>query len=185
MPDSPLNLSQSALQTNEVTLSVIVASSGRPTLAATLMSIQEQMKHGDECLISINSDAPWGHSARNQLIEAAHGHAVMFMDDDDIYTYGALDCIRAKFAENPDRMHIFRMMYPDGRVLWEDQKLRCGNVSAQMMVVPRAEVVLYGEPIAHFGDRYEGDYDFALECYRILDEPIWHKETIARIRPHE
>lgn len=163
-----------------MTLSIIVASSGRPTLTDTIESARSQMRDGDEILVSIQSDCPWGNAARNQLMRAARGDALMFVDDDDAYARGALDKARAAFEAEPTRMHLFRMRYPDNRILWQDARVVSGNVSTQMVVVPAG----LGRRV-QFGDRYEGDYDFIAGCQRYWGEPAWHEDIITYLRPHE
>lgn len=158
-------------------LSIIVASSGRPTLAHTLVSTRGQLRDGDEILVSIQSDCPWGHAARNQLMRCARGDALLFIDDDDVHTPDALAVVRAAVETEPDRIHIFRMMYSDGRTLWEGQEVRSGNVSTQMVVIP------FFLARVSFGSRYEGDFDFIDAACRIAGPPAWHEEIIALVRP--
>ena len=160
-------------------LSIIVASSGRPSLHRTLESIHGQAQRGDEILVSVNADCPWGHAARNQLIGAARGDAVMFMDDDDAYVPGALDAVRGAVDAEPERMHLFQMRYADGRVLWDVPQVACGHVSTQMVVVPnRPELTR-----ARWTDRYEGDYDFIAAAAGLFGAPVFHDTVIALIRP--
>jgi glycosyltransferase involved in cell wall biosynthesis len=136
------------------------------------------MVDGDEILVSVNSDAPWGHAARNQLMPAARGDALLFIDDDDAYVEGALDVVRARFAEVPDRVHVFRMRYADGRELWQLPEVACGNVSTQMVIAPRS-VGLLGQ----WGSRYEGDFDFIAATCWLLGQPLFHEDVIALVRP--
>lgn len=158
-------------------LSIVVASSGRPTLARTVESARSQMRDGDEILVSVNQDCPWGHKARNQLMRAARGDWLLFMDDDDMYTPGALDTVRGAvgLVGHP---HVFRMRYATGDVLWTDREVRCGNVSTQMVVVPNV-----GDLLGRWGDRYEGDFDFIAETCSNLGQPFWHEDVIALVRP--
>lgn len=163
-------------------LSIIVASSGRPTLARTLESVRSQMVEGDEILVSVNSNAPWGHAARNQLMLAASGDYLLFMDDDDVYTSDALAAVRRAVAGcGHDAVHLFRMQYADGALLWADREVRCGNVSTQMIAVPAFAPMFPG---CRWGNRYEGDFDFISACSGHL--PVeWHEDVIAFIRPKE
>jgi glycosyltransferase involved in cell wall biosynthesis len=165
------------------TLSVLVASSGRSTLARTLLSISPQLTAGDELLVDVNDDAPWGHAARNRMMLRARGDFLLFMDDDDVYTDGALALVRAHVAGMHDRVHIFQMRYGNGRPLWEAPGLRCGNVSTQVVCVPNSSDLL-GE----WGERYEGDWDFIQHtCSNAaelgLPEPCWHNDVICEVRP--
>jgi glycosyltransferase involved in cell wall biosynthesis len=167
-------------------LSIIVASSGRPTLKRTIDSARSQIRDGDEILVSVQTDCPWGHAARNQLMPAARGDALCFIDDDDAYTPGALDVIRAAFEAAPSRLHLFKMRYADGRELWHDPRVYCGNVSTQMVVVPRKWVIFHSPlmgPPPQWGNRYEGDFDFIASCERQRGEPVFHEDVIALVRP--
>ena len=110
---------------------------------------------GDELLVDVNDDAPWGHRARNRMMERACGDALLFMDDDDMYLVEAFRIVRAAFAAAPDGIHLFKIRYPDGRELWVDPIVRQGNVSTQMVCVPNDF-----SRIGRWGDRYEGDLDF-------------------------
>jgi glycosyltransferase involved in cell wall biosynthesis len=137
------------------------------------------MLDGDELLVSIQSDCPWGHAARNQLMTCARGDALMFIDDDDAYLPDALSLARQAVSERPDRVHLFRMRLPGGRELWADKTVRCGNVSTQMLVVPNDPARL-----GQWGDRYEGDFDFLTSTLDLHDRPpVFHPELIALYRP--
>lgn len=155
------------------TLSILIASSGRRSLGATLDSIYPQMRPGDELIVDVNDDAPWGHRARNRMMPRAKGDALVFLDDDDFYLPGAFDKIRARFAEVPDRVHIFKMRYADGREIWVDRHLWCGNVSTQMFAVPNSP------RLACWENRYEGDFDFLRGTCMVMGDPIWHEDVIA------
>ena len=170
----------------EPRVSVIVASSGRPTLTRTIQSIHPQLAPGDEILVSINQDCPWGHAARNQLMPAARGDFWLFMDDDDHYTAGALQVVRSAVACAPERMHIFRMRYRSGDVLWRHRALACGNVSTQMVAMPRKILTAtHGSAPPQWGAHYAGDYDFIAAAARMLGEPVWHADVIALYAPDD
>lgn len=156
---------------------IIVASCGRPTLARTLLSISPQMLPGDELLVSVNDDAPWGHAARNELMARAHGDALLFMDDDDQYTPGAFATVRGALSAEPERMHIFRMRYPQGQTIWERPELVEGQVSTQMVCVPNKP------ERGSWGERYQGDFDFITATAELMGEPVFHEEVIALCRP--
>jgi glycosyltransferase involved in cell wall biosynthesis len=111
------------------TFSIIVPTILRPTLAATLDSIQAAgLAPGDEVLVMVDAEhahkplppgvrasraAPvavyysevsrggWGGPARNLGVKAAKGSHLLFIDDDDVYRPGAIDTIRAMVAEAP------------------------------------------------------------------------------------
>lgn len=157
-----------------MSLSVIVASSGRPTLQRTLDSIRPQLHSEDELLLDVNTDAPWGHRARNRQMAVAKGDFLLFMDDDDTYVSGAFDAIRSKVTRSA--MHLFKMRYHDGTELWRDREVRCGNVSTQMVVVPNRA------PLGTWTDVYEGDFYFISQTAEHWPV-VWHGDVIALIRP--
>lgn len=161
------------------TLAVLIASSGRSTLARTLLSLSPQLGPGDELLVDVNDDAPWGHAARNRLMPRTRAEFLLFMDDDDAYTPEALETIRQRVATSPGALHVFRMRYGPGRELWRSHEVREGNVSTQMIAVPR-ELALACE----WGDRYEGDFDFIAAVQAAASVPAcWHEDVIALVRP--
>ena len=162
-----------------MTLSVLVASSGRASLAATVESIVSQLAPGDELLVDVNDDSPWGHGARNRMMPRAKGEWLLFIDDDDTYVVGALDVVRrAVWIDGAPRLHIFRMRYPNGAELWTDPAVRLGNVSTQMIAVPNV-----AGRLCQWGDRYEGDYDFIAAAHGLLGGTVFHTDVIALVRP--
>ena len=164
-----------------MTLSVIIASQGRPTLTDTLISIAPQLQPGDELLVDVNDDSPWGNQARNRTMRKATSTHLMFMDDDDIYTPGAFQTIRHAVDQDPGRIHMFRMKYADGRpTLWQTPQVKITNVGTQNIVVPN-----HPERLAEWGSvhAYEGDYDFIAGCAERFGEPVWHDHITAIYRP--
>lgn len=159
-------------------LSVIVPTSGeRLSLAWTLESISTQLKPGDELLVDYNKSS-YGNEGRRRQMEAAHGDAILFQDDDDIYVPGALDAVRREFARDPFRPHIFKMRYVENDfVLWQDLQVRCGNVASQMLCVPNIK-----SKLGVWTDRYESDFDFIASTVAKMGEPVWHEEVISLVR---
>jgi len=161
-----------------MTFSVIIPTKGRPTLADTLASVTPQLEHGDELLL-YRLDCHWGAEARNQLIPRAAGTHLLFIDDDDAYTPGALAVIRAAVGAEPDRVHIFRMQYPDGRKLWETQTVNHGNIGTPMVVVPNQP-----GKVGTFDDSYAHDHNFVAETLNLRgDTPVFHDDVVALVRP--
>lgn len=163
-------------------LSIIVATCGRATLSDTLASIAAQLEPGDELLVDVNDDAPWGHRARNRTMrKVTPGRVMLFIDDDDRYLPGALARVRAAVHAQPARIHIFRIAKTDGRpFVWSEPVLRVDNVSTQCFAVPWSAA-----RSASWGDRYAGDYDFIAAAVAALGEPVFHDDVIAILRPHE
>lgn len=162
-------------------LSVIIASSGRGTLPRAAGSVFGQLLPGDELLIDVNEDAPWGHRARNRQMQRAAGDGVLFLDDDDIFLPGALDAARAALEDEPMAMHLFRMRYAENdSVLWAEPRVELGNVSTQMVCAPTELAVRH-----RWGDRYEGDYDFirSVSLDDLLAGTVFHEDVISLVRP--
>jgi hypothetical protein len=161
-----------------VSISVICATGGRPTLDRALQSATSQLESGDELLVC-RLDCHWGHEARDQAMPRALGTHLMFLDDDDAYVAGALVNVRGVLEREPDRVHIFRMLYPDGRVIWSSPTVACGNISTIMLVVPNVPGKL-----GSWGSSYEGDFQFLSETLALrAEEPIFHEDVIGLVRP--
>ena len=164
---------------SDVTFSIIVPTTGRPTLMQTLASIVEQFEPGDEVIVLRDDSGDLGDTPRNQTMHRARGTHLLFMDDDDQYERGALATIRRFAEEHPGRIGIFRMRYLDGRVLWRRPELEYRNVSTQLFVVPNVPGKL-----ARWERRGHviGDYVFLTETAKLQGEPIFREEIIAHVR---
>jgi hypothetical protein len=103
------------------------------------------------------------------------------MDDDDIYTPGAVQLMRAAACDRPV---IFRMDHYSHGHLWRDQVIRFGNVSTQMYVVPNDPARL-GTWTPHVPGLPEpgGDYTFIKETCEMMGDPVWRPEIICKLRP--
>jgi glycosyltransferase involved in cell wall biosynthesis len=160
---------------------VIVTTTGRATLPATLASIKSQrLIEGDEILL-VHDGEPgaatvatwdeanlpgqmvvlatgphndWGAAARTAGQSMATGTHILWQDDDDWYLPGAFDVIRREIVTATDEILLFRLVYPDGRVLWKDAEIVRKNVSTQMYVVPRTT------RLGTWSPQYWGDFDF-------------------------
>jgi glycosyltransferase involved in cell wall biosynthesis len=164
----------------DVTFSILVPTSGRRSVAATLASITEQVEPGDEVIVRCSRDNDFGHSARQSMMERAKGTHLLFMDDDDQFARGAIATMRAFARDNPGRIGIFRMRYLDGRVLWTEPVLRMRNVGTPMLCVPNVPGKL---------GRWESpayprvaDWEFIRATAELQGEPIFREEVVAHIR---
>jgi hypothetical protein len=121
----------------------------------------------------------WGHPQRNFAMPRCSGQYITNLDDDDVWAADASTNILAALAEDvKPALHIFRMIYPDGRGLWADPEPRFGNVGTPMMVFPN-DPDLYGS----WGRAYEGDFLFLQMTLANmgLESIKWHPEVIALI----
>ena len=162
-------------------LTVIVATSGRESFADTLASLQRQSwgprdgvlimydgqvsdshwvlfrDSGLPGIIGELSDGPhhdWGHTPRNRAMDSISGGYVVHLDDDDVLAPGALDAVRLAIAEHPGDFFFFRIAYPHGSYLWEEQTIKEGFVGTALFVHPA------GIPLGQFAPRHGGDFDF-------------------------
>jgi len=159
------------LKTNYKTISFIIPTIGRDSLQSTLESIKQWP--GDEVLV-IRHNPPsgnWGNAERQEGTDKATCDYLAFIDDDDVYAPKAREIMDKAIEENPNGYPIlFKMQYPNGRILWVDKKNRCGNVSAQMMLVPNVKDNL------HYWRQHESAADF-----QFMNNWKWpHKLTIWR-----
>jgi hypothetical protein len=142
------------------TLSVVIATTGRPTLLATLESLR-QLRSTDEIVLISDGDHPqalamlkatgltcatrhlvhqpqandWGHTPRNLYSHLATKDRVLHMDDDDLYLDGAIEVMRAECAKHPDRLVVFQMLTPHGRIP-ATHEIRIGNIDTKCGALP-------------------------------------------------
>lgn len=177
-------------------ISFIVATSNRPTLAATLASIE--LRPGDELLV-VGDGIPqldararyiqhapgnnWGHAERNTVMAQAKCQYLAHLDDDDTYVPGHRAIMARALEANPGRPVIFRMKYRSGALLWRDKVVACGNVGTPMVVLPND-----AQRRGRFGDNYGGDIhyveSFAAQAGYTSADFVWCEDVAVLIRPH-
>ncbi len=194
----------------EITLSLIIPTIGRPQLARALMSVRRQMwQPGDEVLLVgdgrqpvaaalwdqfklpgryIETNGPandWGHTPRNLVMPQAKAAYLMALDDDDELTPGAIAVVRMSLLQNPGRPHMFRMSGdPVVGEVWKEKTVCVGNVGTPMFVLPRLR---YGKPFPHgeYKPFHGGDCAFMQETLAMwpADSLVWREEVICKVRP--
>jgi hypothetical protein len=127
----------------------------------------------------------YGHTPRNRVAGSSHGYRcswVAALDDDDVWTPGALASIRAAVTGAPRVPHLFRadLSALGLGVPWRDRMIRLGNVSTCCCVAPRevAAVCRYDTTV------YAGDFPFIRDCAARAGGVVWRDEVIAVARPH-
>jgi glycosyltransferase involved in cell wall biosynthesis len=122
----------------------------------------------------------WGHPQRNFGYTQAEGRFILTLDDDDTWGPNALDDIIGSVEDYLYNVHVFKMRYTDGHVLWSEPRMRLGNVGSPMIVVPNDR-----GKVGRWGSAYEGDYHFLVSTvanYGSEDCILWHDKVIAHIR---
>jgi hypothetical protein len=179
-------------------ISFIIATLGRLSLARTLASIEAWP--GDEVIlvgqvdrvvppptfaqagiavrtVSCPPGGDWGSTERNLATPLAHGRYLAHIDDDDFYVPGHRALMAAAIATAPDAFTIFKMQYPSGGQVWQDEIIRWGNVGTPMMLIPNVPAKM-----GRWGERQDcGDLHFLQTMGWTPPELVWREDVIARI----
>lgn len=177
-----------------MTVSVIIPTVGRASLGDALSScagadeivVVVDEAHGTPSLPELPANAvlcfatggDHGYTARTKGMEAATGTHLAFLDDDDVYTPGAIDLMRAAACDRPV---IFRMDHPQHGILWREPVLEFGNVGTPMFLVPNDPGRLgVWAPYMPGLPEPGGDFTFISGC---SGDPIWREEVTCIVRP--
>lgn len=170
-------------------ISFIVPTVGRPSLAATLRSIETLP--GDEIIIvgdryrvhpngrpiryvDCKPGNDWGAFERNLAQPLARCQYMAHIDDDDTYAPGTRQLMEDAIKKTPGKPVLFRMRYPNGITLWDREELRCGNVGTPMMLIPNRPTML-----GTWGSFVGGDCNFLETMKWKPEEIVWRPEVIA------
>jgi hypothetical protein len=174
-------------------ISFIVPTIGRSSLVDTLKSIETWP--GDEILVvgkvfptgdlrpryfPCANGNDWGGKERNIALTNAGTRYLAFLDDDDVYMPGARHYMQHAIHETPGKPVLFRMQYPNGITLWQNQELRCGNVGTPMILIPNMPTRL-GTWTSH----RVGDFQFLESMRWPVTDIVWRPEIIARLGHNE
>lgn len=171
---------------DDVRLTVIIASTGRPTLGAAIESATSQMAPGDQLIVIFDASGDAGDTPRNRVLDGAIGTHITFLDDDDEYRPGALDAIRAFAREQPGRVGIFRINVGVWGPAWRPHEQHLMHTATAMYVVPNVP-----GKVGRFGRLPElptgrvGDYRFIVETVALQGAPVWREEIIQELRPEK
>lgn len=180
------------------TFSIIVPTTGRPSLRTALQSLANQpLMPGDEVIVVGAGEeqaqsfgyrhlahAPagdYGYSERAFGMAAATASHLAFLDDDDVYVPGAFAAMRAEIARNPDRPHLFKMIAPWGETLWRSAGvIKPGDFGGAQFVTPNIP-----EKLGRYSDRYEADYDFIVSTLALYPAHalVWSNTVTYRCAP--
>lgn len=163
-----------------VSFTIIIPTAGRATLTRTIGSVTPQLEPGDELLI-LRRDCEYGNESRDDAMRRAAGTHLLFIDDDDEHTPDALEVIRGRVQPDPDRVHVFKMRFRDGLILWTDEEMRAGNVGTPMVCVPNQPGRL---GVWANADGHLSDFGFLAATMRLRgDQAVFHDELVALVRP--
>jgi glycosyltransferase involved in cell wall biosynthesis len=175
-------------------ISIIIATQGRPTLQRAVESILPQLREGDEILcigddfcpdvpeaVCIADFSPlpsqFGNRQRNTATTLAKGDVLCFLDDDDWHLDGSLDAIRSI-----ETVTMFRAVLPHGVTVWKDRTIRRGNVGTCTIAVPRIPSKIPPWPVDPHppgGVSPRGsDFLFIRECVRRFGGVAWREEVV-------
>ena|SRR3990167_15545 len=156
-------------------ISFIIPSINRESLKKTIDSIE--LWPGDE--ICVEFDIPpsrrWGNDQRNKAMARANGDYLAFIDDDDEYVGSHRELMGRAIEENQGRPILFRIVYPDGTVIWKEKKVIPGNVSTQMILVPNIKNKLF----TWKDGRNMADFIFIDKWPWPKDRIVWRPEIIC------
>jgi glycosyltransferase involved in cell wall biosynthesis len=182
----------------KATFTVIVPTTGRPTLRHTLASISSQLEAGDTLIVVRNDDGDFGNQARNRGIEVATTSHLVFLDDDDEWVPGALARMRLFADEQPGRIGIFRCRIEG--VAEGPTTPDLGGTGTQNYVVPNLpgkvgrfrpadlsdptfRALRPGETAEYLSVRL-GDVEFIRSTVELQQsEPVWLPEVTTVLRP--
>lgn len=194
------------------TITVVIPTIGRPTLARTLASLAGQAWAPGDAVLLVGDGGPrlcarelweqfrlpgqyletpwqmgsWGHPLREWVQReglAKTSHRWQ-MDDDDAAWPGAIQTIRAAITAAPDRPHLFRMDF--GRQQW-DRPILWDRPELREGFI--GTPCLVAPTDARFSQRwparYGGDYDhIRAVCEAAPAGPVWVPQVVCVCRPH-
>lgn len=170
-----LKISDTNIMQNKI--SFIIPSINRSELKRTIDSID--LVTGDEIILEFDKPKSfaWGNPQRNKGMARAKGNYLAFIDDDDWYVEHHREMMDLAIKQNPGVPILFKLQYPNGKIIWDKPELVPGNVSTQMILVPNIPSMLhYWE-----GKRNMADFIFMDKWKWTKDQIIWRPEIIAML----
>jgi spore maturation protein CgeB len=185
-------------------LTIVVPTIGRPTLATTLASIARQDLHpGDRVIVALDTfeqpERPdivalvasygfellpvdggvhfFGNPQLNAAIRTATTEYLCALGDDDIYVDGALARIRPQLVDG--RAGLVQFLSPWREILWDAPVLRVSHISGCCLFAPVPSLVEVKTE-----QRIEVDFDWIVDVVaRTGQPPIWIRDCAILARP--
>lgn len=193
------------------TVSLIIPTITRPTLARTLTSLRLQGWTGRDQVLLV-SDGPsdrakelfdqfgypgaslstpktvpsdWGATPRNAAMQHATGDYIAFLDDDDEWLPNSLTTIRSAAKEHPGRPLLFRMRWDGGTASPWEQGILWNEPRLRLNECGTPMIVIPRTLLGpQFGPTYSGDYEFIRDvCSAHPLGPIFVDHVICSVRP--
>ena len=124
----------------------------------------------------------YGHSQLNCGLSLAKGDYVHCNDDDDVWTEGAVEAMRAAAEADPGRPLLFRFQSYLGPIFWVERGLFARNwIGGHCLVAPN----LPGK-VGQFAPAYNGDFDMVettLALHGGVGSAVWKEDVICHARP--
>lgn len=158
-------------------ISFIIPTSGRASLEKTVASIEKWP--GDEIIV-IKHNPPsghWGNEERQEGTEKAKGDYIAYIDDDDTYVPGHREIMNTAINEIHGCPFLFKIQYPNGRVLWRKKWEKNGNISTQMILVPNIPEMFYGWDETH----HWADFWFIHRWMWPSNAVVWRDEILVHM----
>jgi len=193
-----------------MTITVVIATSGRPTLPRAIDSVLPQLADGDEILCVFDGHVPadfpardprvrlvadltplpsqYGNRQRNIALPLTRTDWYCFLDDDDTRPPNALVEIRAVAARQSRPLPmLFRMRLANGRVVWKQPELRRCNVGTGSLVIPNIPAQIPAWPVTPDPpggvSPRQTDFNFITELARNFNGREFHSPVIYDCRP--
>lgn len=197
------------------TICIITPTRGRPTLERTINSITDDLVSTDDywlvlpdgelawskvigilpyskeiLLLEPQSHLPqgdYGNKLRDLAMSSSRSDCdyFVFIDDDDVFTPGAIDIIKREIAQHHPRPIMFRMINGNGEILWKTREVTPGNVGGSMFCVPNDP-----DKLGKWdnGQGHRSDFEFirsTLEKYGPdwRQQLVWSGDMIIHCRP--
>lgn len=135
----------------------------------------------------------YGNHARDMMLDWCKNldlfkrDYLIFLDDDDLFTPGAIEIIKQEIAAHHPRPIMFKMINGNGEILWRNRELTPGNVGGSMFCCPNIPGKL-GKWSNGAGHR--SDYEFIRETMESYGDGwrqhiVWSDKVIIHCRPNE
>lgn len=156
----------------------LVIGDGEQQVAAGLVADLWQRGRGWLRYISGPETRQHGNAQRDYGMEQARGDYFLFLDDDDVFTPGAIGLIRPELNGYPT---VFKMRHPESGVIWQQPVMSVGNVGGSMLALPNDKKRL-AKWSSHQG--HKSDFNFMLDTFERWQNRVrWCEQVIIEVSP--